>query len=86
MTLDQTGDTRETIGESGTHWSTRGMFDFSVLLTDIGEENEQGVIVFLSVPDSVDVQSWGDGWSCEDTEGRHRLPPRRPRRTGRSVA
>ncbi|MET8764553.1 hypothetical protein [Lentzea sp. NPDC004782] len=36
---------------------------------DVGEENEQGVTVFLSVPGRLDVRSWGDGWSCEDTEG-----------------
>ncbi|MDX8143017.1 hypothetical protein SK854_12895 [Lentzea sp. BCCO 10_0061] len=69
MTLDQTVDTRQSVDANGTHWQSRGPFDFSVRLTDVGEANEQGVTVFLSVPDALDVQSWGDGWSCEDTEG-----------------
>lgn len=69
MTLDKAQDVWESVREDGTYWSSRGSFDFSVLLTDIGEENEQGATVFLSVPDELDVQSWGDGWSCEDTEG-----------------
>jgi hypothetical protein len=51
------------------YWYTRGRFGFSVLLTDIGEENMQGVTVFLSIPEELDVQSSGDGWVCEDTEG-----------------
>lgn len=69
MTLDETSMIREYVAEDGTHWAGRGLFDFSVLLTDIGGENEQGVSVFLSVPDTLDVRSQGDGWSCEDTEG-----------------
>jgi hypothetical protein len=56
-------------GPNGQSWEGRGPFDFSVLLTDVGEGNQQGVTVFLSVPDVLDVQSWGDGWTCEDTEG-----------------
>ncbi|SES41927.1 hypothetical protein [Lentzea albida] len=55
--------------EGRTYWVSRTAFDFTVLLTDVGDEDEQGVTVFLSVPDELDVQSWGDGWTCEDTEG-----------------
>jgi hypothetical protein len=69
MTLEEADDVRESVEEDGVHWGGRGSFTFSVLLTDVGPGNEQGVTVFLSVPDGVDVQSWGDGWSCEDTEG-----------------
>ncbi|NKE61905.1 hypothetical protein FXN61_36160 [Lentzea sp. PSKA42] len=69
MTLHESSMIHEYPGEDGPLWSGRGMFDFSVLLTDVGEGNEQGVTVFLSVPDTLDVRSWGDGWSCEDTEG-----------------
>jgi hypothetical protein len=69
MTLDTPG-MREYVDEDGTHWEGRGLFDFSVLLTDVGSENEEGVTMFLSVPPPpMDVQAWGDGWSCEDTEG-----------------
>ncbi|MFD1148269.1 hypothetical protein [Saccharothrix hoggarensis] len=50
-------------------WATRGMFEFDVLLTHIGDEYEHGVTMFLSMPERIDVVSWGDGWSCEDTIG-----------------
>jgi hypothetical protein len=69
MTLDKTGGIFEYVWEDGVHWNGRGAFTFSVLLTDVGSANEQGVTMFLSVPDGLDVQSWGDGWSCEDAEG-----------------
>ncbi|MFD4672164.1 hypothetical protein ACFWNN_20695 [Lentzea sp. NPDC058450] len=59
----------EYVDVGGTHWTSRRGFDFSVRLTDIGDENEQGVTVFLSVPDELDVQARGDGWTCGDTEG-----------------
>jgi hypothetical protein len=69
MALDGSALVQYVEDNGTTHWMGRGTFDFSVLLTDVGEGNEQGVTVFLSVPDELDVQSWGDGWSCEDTEG-----------------
>ncbi|MFD4640934.1 hypothetical protein ACFWN2_26745 [Lentzea sp. NPDC058436] len=69
MSLDTSATTYERVTETGVRWVSRGPFDFSVQLRDVGDENEQGATVFLSVPELLDVQSWGDGWSCEDTDG-----------------
>ncbi|MFD1148267.1 hypothetical protein [Saccharothrix hoggarensis] len=57
-------------GSTEYYWTSYGeKFQFEVLLTHVGEERERGVTVFLSVPEALDVQSWGDRWSCEDTVG-----------------
>ncbi|MGI5504871.1 hypothetical protein [Lentzea sp. CA-135723] len=69
MTLATSPTAFENVYPGGTYWSTHGEFDFSVRLRDVGTENQQGVTVFLSVPDTLDVQVRGDGWTCEDTEG-----------------
>ncbi|WNV88354.1 hypothetical protein [Umezawaea sp. Da 62-37] len=52
------------------YWYIRGTFSFTVSVTDVGEDNDENLFAFVSVPDEIRMVGYeGERWECAAVEG-----------------
>jgi hypothetical protein len=51
-------------------WVSRTQFTFAMTFTDVDVDNDEGLSVFISIPEEADVRGYdGERWDCWDVDG-----------------